>query len=73
MTLTTRDGREVEVTVMGESDDVQIDKAKYDDGADVPDDVVDQLLEDNGDALYEAWQEQARDQAEHDADCAADR
>jgi hypothetical protein len=56
MLLTTREGLEVEVTVYGESDDIQIDSAFFvETGASVPDAVVEQLQDDHAEKLYEKW------------------
>lgn len=65
LTLKDKDGREVELSVYGQHDDVQIDEAYYTDtGEDVPDNVVDYLMDTYGDKLFEAFQENQVDRAD---------
>ena len=57
--LVDKSGREVELSVYGQHDDIQIDEAYYaDTGEEAPNDVVDFLMDTYGDELYEYFIDQ---------------
>jgi len=59
MTVETRDGREVELELGGARDDVQIESATYvETGEEIPDAVLDEILEDYEQEIDEAFVDQ---------------
>lgn len=64
MILKNSEGREIEITVRGAEDDVQIDSAQYvDSGEEVPDSEIDWIMDNCGDELYQAYMERCIDMA----------
>lgn len=67
-------GREIELSVCGAQDDVQIDECYYVDGDDeVTNEDIDFIYHTYGDELYGAYMEHAIDRAEHLYDLMNDR
>lgn len=67
-------GREVELSVHGESDDIQIDEARFvDDGSDCDDEVIEYIYERYADELYTEFMDRAVMRAEAWADSMEDR
>ena len=59
------DGREIELRLHGDMDDIQVSEAYYLDGdEDVPDDVIDMLLDKYADEVYMELYENKIGQAE---------
>jgi hypothetical protein len=75
MIVHDKQGREIKISIYGtEPDDVQVDSAVYaDDDSDVPDSVVDYIMDIYGDEIYQNWYEYQVDMAEYCRDSLEDR
>ena len=74
MSVKLPNGKSVEiVSVRGESDDVQIDEARYEDsGEHVSDEDLEWIYDNCQETLYEAWFEKQIEHADHMMDMAKD-
>jgi len=75
MIIKDKNNQEIEIFVYGnEPDDIQIESATYvDTGLDVPDDIIDWILEHYSDLIYENWMDRMIMRAENFKDSMEDR